>query len=313
MSNRRRHWIALITALSALSGATPRAAEFPTLANDAWYRVEVVIFERFGDTASPQEILVTRAPRTFPRDVLAFDDDASRAAAYVLDAETRELTSPPGITPTVTVISPRIPPAQSPVPLTAADRAAAAVADYEAQLQQRSYRFEPQSSLLLSAQAGRLQRASGYHVVFHRAWIQPVPDRDQLLPMLIQAGDRVGTGWRIEGTLGVTRGHYLHLDTRLWYTPDPSPAPAASAQPVAQRTNVGAIDSRTTHASADSGPEYMQLYEQRRMRSGELHYLDHPKFGVLARVDPVLPPDELVAELARLGAAPPPAGGSSER
>jgi hypothetical protein len=48
----------------------------------------------------------------------------------------------------------------------------------------------------------------------------------------------------------------------------------------------------------------MELREQRRMRSGELHYLDHPKFGVLARVDPIQPPDTLVAELARLAALP---------
>jgi hypothetical protein len=309
--SHRRSWIALITALGALSCATPRAAEFPTLANDAWYRVEVVIFERLGDAASPQEILVTRAPRAFPRDVLAFDDDASRAAGYVLDAESRELTPMP-VTASPAAVAPARTPAQPPVLPTAADRAAAAIADYEAQLQQRSYRFEPQSSLLLSAQTGRL-RGGGYRVVFHHAWIQPVPDRDQLLPMLIQAGDRVGTGWRIEGTLGVTRGHYLHLDTRLWYTPDPSAAPVASAQPVAQRTNGDAIGSRTSEKNSESGPEYMQLYEQRRMRSGELHYLDHPKFGVLARVDPVLPPDALVAELARLGAAPPPASGSPER
>jgi hypothetical protein len=40
----------------------------------------------------------------------------------------------------------------------------------------------------------------------------------------------------------------------------------------------------------------MELREQRRMRSGELHYLDHPKFGVLARIDPVQAPDESPAE-----------------
>ena len=64
--------------------------------------------------------------------------------------------------------------------------------------------------------------------------------------------------------------------------------------------------SRTALAPADPGaaeePAYMELREQRRMRSGELHYLDHPKFGILARVDPIQPPEALLAELARLGA-----------
>ena len=48
----------------------------------------------------------------------------------------------------------------------------------------------------------------------------------------------------------------------------------------------------------------MELREQRRMRSGELHYLDHPKFGVLARVDPIHRLNRCVAELARLAALP---------
>ena len=66
-------------------------AEFPTLPNDSWYRVEIIVFERVADVdaASAQEVLLTNAPRLFPLDVVAFDDDASRTAAYSLDAETR--------------------------------------------------------------------------------------------------------------------------------------------------------------------------------------------------------------------------------
>ena len=77
---------------------------FPTLANDAWYRVEVVIFERIADVdpASTQEIFVTHAPRAFPRDVIAFDDDANRSAAYVLDAESRAQPALPVSTAAVT-------------------------------------------------------------------------------------------------------------------------------------------------------------------------------------------------------------------
>ena len=127
-------------------------------------------------------------------------------------------------------------------------------------------------------------------MVFHRAWIQPVPDRDQLRPVLIQIRERSDGLPRIEGILGVTRGRYLHLDARLWY--------AVSGYAVNA--------SRTALAPADPGaaeePGYMELREQRRMRSGELHYLDHPKFGILARVDPIQPPEALLAELARLGA-----------
>jgi hypothetical protein len=262
------------------SFAAAAAADFPALPNESWYRVEIVIFERLADVdpASTQEILVSRAPRAYPRDVFAFDDDASRAAAYPLDAETRAMPAWPAVD--IANKSVQAQPAAPPAQPTPAERAAKLIADYQSQLQDRAFRFEPGNTLLLAPEDGRLQRSNIYRVVFHRAWVQPVPDRDQLRPMLIQAGERIGTGWRIEGFLGVTRGRYLHLDTRLWYLPNPS---------------------RDAQAQ---DPGYMELREQRRMRSGELHYLDHPKFGVLARVDPIQPPDTLVAELARLAALP---------
>lgn len=269
--------LALIV-LGSIAGAAT-AVDFPTLPNDSWYRVEIVIFERLADVASTQEILVSQAPRAYPREVFAFDDDSSRAAAYPLDAETRAMPALPAVDVAnkPTQAQAAAVPVASPTP---AERAAKLIADYQSQLQDRAFRFEPGSTLLLTPEDGRLQRSNAYRVLFHRAWIQPVPDRDQLRPMLIQVGQRIGTGWQIEGFLGVTRGRYLHLDTRLWYTPNPPP----DAQ--------------------GQDPGYMELREQRRMRSGELHYLDHPKFGVLARVDPMQPPETLVEELARLAALP---------
>jgi hypothetical protein len=253
-----------------------RAAESVVPPTDAWYRVEVVIFERLGSGSdtSAAEVFVTQAPRAFSRDALAFDDNATRTEAYSLDGETRA-----SITPNAATQLPRTA-STPPSSVAPGNEQAAALADHEFKLQQRSFRFEPSSSFLLSPHVARLQRNPGYRVVFHRAWIQPVPDRDQLLPMLIQVGDRAaGGGWRIEGVLGVTRERYLHLDTRLWYALDPGPAGDTTI----------AFDGKFAESSAD-GAGYTELREQRRMRSGELHYLDHPKFGVLARVDPVLPP-----------------------
>jgi len=270
--------IIAFVALAATAADAAITADFPTLPNDAWYRVEVIVFERVADPAPTEEVLVLHAPRTLPFDVIAFDDDASRAAAYPLDADTRA-------SPTVYVVAQgpntAAPAPVSPTQPTPAERAAKLIGDYQGQLQARSYRPEPNNTYLLAGEDGRLQRSGVYRVLLHRAWIQPVPDRDRLQPMLIQIAE--SDGRRIDGYLGITRGRYLHMDTRLWYE---SPAVALPTEP----------------KGADSNPGYMEMREQRRMRSGELHYLDHPKFGVLARVDPVQPPDSLVAELARLAA-----------
>ena len=270
--------IGLLT-FAATAAHAAITADFPTLPNDSWYRVEIIVFERVADPAPTEEVLVLHGPRTLPFDVIAFDDDASRAAAYPLDAETRAL-------PTVYVVaqSPNAAPAAAAPAATQptpAERAAKLIGDYQGQLQTRSYRSEPNNTYLLAGEDGRLQRSGAYRVLLHRAWIQPVPDRDRLQPMLIQIAE--SDGRRIDGYLGITRGRYLHMDTRLWYE-----SPAAAPP--------------TLSGGADGEPGYMEMREQRRMRSGELHYLDHPKFGVLARVDPVQPPDSLVTELARLAA-----------
>lgn len=272
-------------AFAGLLGSAAHGADAPVTPSDAWYRIEVIIFERVADVdpASTQEIVVSHAPRTYPLDVFAFDDDANRSAAYPLDAETRALPALPasaGTTPVRTAPAPVVAAATP----TAAEQAAKLLADYQAQLQGRSYKFEPSNTFLLASEDGRLQRSNVYRVVFHRAWIQPVPDRDRLRPVLIQIREPSGGPPRIEGIIGVTRGRYLHLDAKLWYAVQPTQTTTAMDSNVAEE------------------PLYMELREQRRMRSGELHYLDHPKIGVLARVDPIAPPEALLAELARLGA-----------
>ncbi len=256
------------------------------LPNDAWYRVEVIIFERIADVdpASTQEVVVSHAPRTYPLDVFAFDDDANRSAAYPLDAETR--AQPPLPTSASTAASrPFRRSAAAPATPTAAEHAAKLVADYQAQLQGRSYKFEPSNTFLLASEDGRLQRSNVYRVVFHRAWIQPVPDRDQLRPMLIQIREP-------------SDGRTAHRrDSRRY-----ARALSAPRRATLVRGDMRIRRRRRRIRCDAEEPRYMELREQRRMRSGELHYLDHPKLGVLARVDPIAPPETLLAELARLGA-----------
>jgi hypothetical protein len=135
---------------------------------------------------------------------------------------------------------------------------------------------------VLTRQAARLDRSGRYRVLLHGAWIAPVPDRDSPLPMLIQTGDRSGDRWRIEGTIAVTVARYLHADVALRYL----------------------VDSATPD-DVTGPPDYLEMQEGRRLRSGELHYLDHPRFGVLLQIDPVTVPDTLAARIDALLAPPP--------
>lgn len=94
----------------------------------------------------------------------------------------------------------------------------------------------------------RLEEASEYRPVFHRAWLQPGHEKAEARPARISS-DRGG----VDGTVRLYRARYLHLEADLLLT-------------------------------ADGGR--FRLKESRRMRSRELHYLDHPRFGLLVMVTP---------------------------
>ncbi len=128
--------------------------------------------------------------------------------------------------------------------------------------------LEP-SSLHLGAEEQTLKRAAGYHVLRHLAWRQTVVDRAHAQAITLPAAG-ADKPVHVEGTVRVAVERYLHLylDLKL-------------------------VDTTLT-LNADFSdydlPEF-RLNQHRRMRSKELHYFDHPKFGVIALITPYVPPE----------------------
>jgi hypothetical protein len=89
----------------------------------------------------------------------------------------------------------------------------------------------------------------GARVLEHVAWVQTPGGRNS------NTWYRIGDG-RLEGAIRVTRGRFLHVDADL-----------------------------LLHDLDGEQPIHVQLY--RRMRSDELHYLDHPRVGIVIRADRV--------------------------
>lgn len=168
------------------------------------------------------------------------------------------------------------------------------------------------------ADAVRSMEQSRFRTLYHETWRQPVLERDQALPIYIEGGrsmpltlepetleqlpgrtrdpeegqdpplhdDPATTEERsaddavaemetvapareilevllpaepeLRGTLTLSLARFLHLDPSLWLT-----------------------------LESDQGQRYhVDINQHRRMRSERLHYLDHPLFGVLIRIDP---------------------------
>ena len=163
------------------------------------------------------------------------------------------------------------------------------VADFEALLYQTSYLWL--SDLTLRSEFTALNRQRDLRPLIHRRWRQPVPPRNAAQPIyftneLDSSAGLTALGLpKLEGFISVTVERYLHFSPTLWYNADtlglaPQAFPAQS--PPALPIN-----------------NYMIMQESRRLRSGELHYLDHPKFGVIVRINPVPVPKRLkLAEMA---------------
>jgi len=129
-------------------------------------------------------------------------------------------------------------------------------------------------------------------VLWRGHWLQPVPPRESPQPLLLQVGELPGQYYELEGSIEVTVNRYLHVHARLWYLD-----PAQLASPTIDPLEV------PVELAATTPPQYMLLDDKRRMRSGLLHYLDHPKLGVLVRIDPVAVPPELQALADKVSAA----------
>jgi len=125
------------------------------------------------------------------------------------------------------------------------------------------------ASLHLRAEQQTLKRAANYRVLRHLAWRQTVVDRAHAQAITLPAVS-ADNPVRVEGSVRVAVERYLHLylDLKL-------------------------VDTTLT-LNADFSdydlPEF-RMNQHRRMRSKELHYFDHPKFGVIALITPYVPPE----------------------
>jgi len=139
----------------------------------------------------------------------------------------------------------------------------------------------PPENYRLTAEAQRIAADAGYELLLHTGWRQPGLPREQSLAVRLHAVDPVTEGAaqpteaahaaRLDGTVRLILARYLHLEADLRYREAEAPRQSGFFSLFGN--------------DAVEKPVY-RLNESRRMRSREVHYLDHPMFGVIALVTP---------------------------
>ena len=154
------------------------------------------------------------------------------------------------------------------------------------------FRFLSREELALRPAAARLGRLDAYTVLVHGGWVQEGLPEQRAQPFSIGLLGRFNP----QGSVQLHLSRFLHVTVALDYRATP-PRPAAARPPLPAHNAV---------LEEFSLPPVYELRATRRTRSGELHYFDHPAFGLLVVVR--LAPETAEEPQDTEGALSPPLG-----
>jgi len=282
------------------------------LLEDSYYEVEFFVFERSAVfEANTREVLVHPQPEPYPARLLAMRTaEQPYGIGYELAPLTRLCLTFPTLEYTeagqrdpveqtpdapAEVIATPAPMIEPQLQINPMMDLLMAVADFETRLAERSNFWMDPEIFTLRREANQVRRRGGGRILFHGRWLQAVPPRESPVSILLKSPGSVTQTTELTGSVAVTLGRYLHFQTVLNYT-----APALGAEPVQLVMDSNGRAELVATADSVGSRGYMTLAASRRMRSTELHYIDHPKLGVVVRIDPVAIPENLLALQAAL-------------
>lgn len=157
----------------------------------------------------------------------------------------------------------------------------------------RKYKSVPRENLQLTDQASQIRGSRNFHLVKHIAWAQEGLSKKDARS--VDLADMIPEAEGIQGTLTVHLSRYLHLEVFMEKQIIGSDVVGISDTGTnatnlegAGINDAGIVDPYAYMDTEDDTLNYSHIMqESRRMRSNETHYIDHPYFGILARITPI--------------------------
>jgi hypothetical protein len=157
------------------------------------------------------------------------------------------------------------------------------------------------SHLQLSAQREKLAAHAAFKPILHMAWQMPVKSNSSAKPIHFFGGENLGSGsqsgnkWAVDGNFKIYLDHYLFIDSQLIVRQKTvqekiklQPAPVQNSSILESENGVEIIDlNRDDDTFVNNQKMVIKevLFDQkRRLRSEEIHYLDHPLMGVIVQI-----------------------------
>jgi hypothetical protein len=167
---------------------------------------------------------------------------------------------------------------------------------------------------VLSRYRDALARNENFKILTHMAWSQQMANEAESPAIIISDGEEIGNHQELEGYIKIHIARFLHVTSNLWLTdtsadtvdptikwpalpPEPSRTKAGMLKPTniqagnlpqtASSTGVLNEINRGFNTNYSSPYPIITLQNKRRMRSNELHYVDHPAMGILIFMTPI--------------------------
>ncbi|WP_144208922.1 peptidoglycan binding protein CsiV [Shewanella donghaensis] len=308
-----RNIVLSIAALAAIT--TPIHAQAKS-----WFEVEVYVFERQTNSVEKWQENTAAAPNSKNVDLITpmISNDITGVALGLSGCTSTDWTSSevdcqdPLVSANKTTF-----PSQVPFSIAAAEPQQAYLGDGPVLL------AESQSEFAEIIQSVR--RESNVRSLLHITWQQDMKSRNRAKPMRIFAGKdyseefeysgnaitelqddefssfdfnanfgsfgslvsepQTSPVWELDGNINIYLSHYLFIETNL-----------ALRQPIQKKVVQNEYYQYSTPTDADKvmSPflQSIPMVQNRRVRSGEVHYFDHPNFGIVMQIRKMEQPSE---------------------
>ena len=135
-----------------------------------------------------------------------------------------------------------------------------------------------------------LHRSTEYRLLKHLVWRQPMPEKKNAIPILIDNNDNISQSEEIGGSVMVyfnRNKDRIVVDSNLWLLNLDAPRKDDTWEipPFPKKTG----DANNIQRNANL---VYELTDQREVRSGEFHYIDHPAFGYVVSITRHAQPEE---------------------
>lgn len=155
------------------------------------------------------------------------------------------------------------------------------------QLDNEEFISLPLDLRILNNEVKALTNNDQYDVLLHQSWRQILIGNKAINWINIGSGYSWGGHQQLEGRLGFSKGRFLHIFSDLHLNQFQSFATDMSQRTIRQSLQLD-------RSLAPQIKTRYSLVQRRKMRSKELHYLDHPKLVLLVKVIPYTPAETMI-------------------